>query len=93
MSVDHLITEAVPILADEVFAIAKRLRTSSPMFRLKFWYYDNHAPCCYFLAHGLTVPERDIIGKRDSAHLWEALLIGCFRPRRFLNSLESRPEF
>jgi hypothetical protein len=31
--------------------------------------------------------------QRDTAHLWGALLIGCFRPRRFLNSWKSRPEF
>jgi hypothetical protein len=59
VSVDQLITEAVPILADEVCATAMRLRVSSPMFRLKFWYYDTHAPCCYFLAHGLTAADRD----------------------------------
>lgn len=65
MSVDQLISEAVPILADEVCAIAMRLRTSSPMFRLKFWYYDTCAPCCYFLAHGLTAVERDDILRHD----------------------------
>ena len=31
--------------------------------------------------------------QRDTAYLWGALLIGCFRPRRFLNTLKSMPEF
>ncbi|MFN7735297.1 MAG: hypothetical protein ACK5O8_04210, partial [Pirellula sp.] len=65
MSVDQLISESVPALADEVLAAAMRLRISSPMFRLKLWYYDTHAPCCYFLAHGLTVAERDDILRYD----------------------------
>lgn len=65
MSVDRLIAEAVPMLAAEVCTIAKRLRISSPMFRLKFWYYDTCAPCCYFMAHGLTASERDDILRHD----------------------------
>jgi hypothetical protein len=77
MSVDRLIAEVVPILADEVFAIATRLRTPSPMFRLKFWYYDTCAPCCYFLAHGLTASERDDILRYDGinagSNLWNRM--------------------
>ncbi len=65
MSIDQLSSETVPALADEVCAAAIRLRISSPMFRLKFWYYDTHAPCCYFLAHGLTAAERDDILRYD----------------------------
>jgi hypothetical protein len=34
-----------------------------------------------------------VITQRDTGNLWGVLLIGCFRPRRFLNTLKSTPEF
>jgi len=74
VSVDRLIVEVVPLLAEEVFAVVTRLRTPSPMFRLTFRYYDTCAPSCYFLAHGLTASERDDILRYDGinagSNLW-----------------------
>ena len=40
----------------------------------------------------VTAVERKVETQRDTACLWADLLIGCFRPRRFLNTLKSRPE-
>jgi len=44
----------IPILAKEVAAKLSKIARDVTISRLKIWYYDTHAPCCYFLGDVLT---------------------------------------
>lgn len=75
MTVDEFIASALPSMATEVVAQARRLRIDSPLCRLKFWYYDTCAPSCYLLGDALRAADRERIvateGINAGDQLWD----------------------
>jgi hypothetical protein len=73
--VSELFERLLPLLVDETLAQVRALSLDGPLARLKLWYYDTHAPACYFLAHGITQRERqrmlDNDGREALYQIWD----------------------
>ena len=67
-NIQKLINDSLPIMVSEVLAHAKELKLSSPLARLKFWYYDTCAPKCYFIGSALTEADRVRILRDDGVN-------------------------
>ena len=64
-SIDKLIDESLSLMVSEVVEQAENLKLSSPLARLKFWYYDTSAPKCYFSGSAITEADRVRILRDD----------------------------
>ena len=74
-SIDKLIDESLSLMVSEVVEQAENLKLSSPLARLKFWYYDTSAPKCYFSGSAITEADRVRILRDDGINaaynLWD----------------------
>lgn len=64
----------VPLLVKEIADKLSRIPRDTNLCRLKIWYYDTCAPCCYFLGDALTEVDRTKylaeLGKNALDEIW-----------------------
>ncbi len=71
-----VISELVPLLIDETISTLQRKKLKSPLARIKMYYYDTCAPCCYLQCNALTIAKRqellDTTGPQAISEIWRS---------------------